>query len=58
MSGSLSRTGRTGPTLPPPNSNPAGRLLEIPVLDPIIISNVLDDSGGKGYFSRRESGLM
>ena len=36
----------------------AGRLLEIPVLDHIIIGNVLDDPLGKGYFSWREAGLM
>jgi DNA repair protein RadC len=36
----------------------AGRCLEIPVLDHIIIGDATDDPLGKGYFSWRESGLM
>lgn len=36
----------------------AGRALEIPLLDHIIIGTVADDPDGKGYFSWREAGLL
>lgn len=36
----------------------AGRILDIPLIDHLIIGNPVDDPSGKGYFSWREAGLL
>ncbi len=36
----------------------AGQALDIPVLDHVIIGNVLDDPLNRGYYSFREAGLL
>jgi len=36
----------------------AGQALDIPVLDHVIIGNVLDDPLSRGYYSFREVGLL